>query len=809
MTAERWPEIEALLDTALDLEPESRASLLDDPTSGDVEIRNEVRRLLRFAGAAGEFIDEPAAEFVAPLLAVVHADELPALPDRPERIGPYRILREIGRGGMGTVYLAERDDGHFRHQVALKVLRRGLDTDDIVRRFRGERQILASLNHANIGRVFDGGATDDGLPFFVMEYVDGLPITEYADNHRLSVRQRLHLFMHVGAALQHAHVNLVVHRDLKPSNILVTGHGDVKLLDFGIAKVLDTGSGAEEAPLTRTGARMMTPEYASPEQIRGEAITTATDIYQLGVVLYKLLTGRRPHGMRDESPTAVERAVCNQEPSLPSATVRMAIGDSSVESLAGLRKTSSRLLSTSLRGDLDTIIMKALSKEPERRYVTVEQFVDDVRSYLASRPISARPDSFRYRARKFSKRRPGMVVSLGLSISAIVAYLFTLQVHAERLAAERDRAQVETARAEQVTSLLLNAFENADPGGSLGTDVTARQILDTGAERVLEELSDQPELQSDILYTIAEVYRRMNVRSRGRILATQALEIREGLNPRGDDRVFDSKLQLARILGGGAAVQQSGEQALELYRELHPKAELRYDADDYRMGVFIIDYASAFDWDENGDSKLALFDEGIGMLRRSDDGEARQALARALIESADVAGHRLLSNAEAVERLGEALEINRNVHGEIHGNVATTLSNMALRLETEYPSAADSMMRRAVEIHRSWAGEAHTTSITLINNLAGILRDRGELEEALPLYEEALRLRQLHQPDERGANAYSHYGLAVSLLGLDRPAEAIPHLRYVVDTFSEGDFRGRLAREHLKRAEELLRQPAP
>src|SRR5207249_2293210 len=336
------------------------------------ELRREVESLLQSHARAGTFIDKRSL-----FLSDEEGEATGAAAAAGELIGPYRVLREIGRGGMGTVYLAERADQQYEKQVAIKLIKPGMDTDAVLRHFRNERQILASFDHPNIARLFDGGTTEDGLPYFVMEYVEGLPINEYCTNHELSLVDRLKLFREVCAAVSYAHRHTVIHRDIKMSNILVTSEGIPKLLDFGIAKILTPGAGAE-ALMTMTSLRPMTPEYASPEQVRGEPVTTASDVYSLGVVLYELLTGRSPYRFTSRAPRDVERAITEQEPTRPSTAT-------------GLHRNQHSELSNRklLRGDLDNILLMALRKEPARRYQTVDQFAEDIRRHLESRPVRA------------------------------------------------------------------------------------------------------------------------------------------------------------------------------------------------------------------------------------------------------------------------------------------------------------------------------------------------------------------------------------------------------------------------------------
>ena len=329
------------------------------------------------------------------------------------RIGAYRIIREIGQGGMAVVYLGERDDQNYRKQVAIKMVKPGIDTEQVLQRFRNERQTLAALDHANIVKLLDGGSSEEGLPYLVMEYVEGLPIDQYCDLNKLSIDDRLRLFREVCSAVQYAHENLVIHRDLKPANILIAKDGVPRLLDFGIAKLLNPEC-FQTALVTRTDWRPMTPEYASPEQIRGQAVTTATDVYSLGVLLFELLTGHRPYRSAGQSLLEMERLVCETDPEKPSAVInrteesvsrdgedRTAITPESVSNQRGLQPAE---LQRRLRGDLDTIVMKALRKEPERRYGSVEEFSQDIERYLTGMPVQARKSTIAYRSGRFLRR---------------------------------------------------------------------------------------------------------------------------------------------------------------------------------------------------------------------------------------------------------------------------------------------------------------------------------------------------------------------------------------------------------------------
>ena len=393
MTPERWKQIAGLFEQALEVPVDERVAFVARNCGEDAEVRGEVESLLESHAQADGFIDKRSLFFAD------ESDERDSTVLPPgQLIERYRIIREIGRGGMGSVYLAERADAQYEKRVALKLIKRGMDTDSVLRHFRNERQILASFDHPNIARLLDGGTTEEGLPYFVMEYVAGAPIDQYCEEHALSMAERLKLFREVCAAVTYAHRHTVIHRDIKPSNIVVTSGGVPKLLDFGIAKILQPGDEAE-ALVTMTGLRLMTPEYASPEQVRGELVSAATDVYSLGVVLYQLLTGHKPYRLKMRTPGEISRAIIEQEPLRPSAAIARSDG--------GAKFQNPKLL----RGDLDQIVLMALRKEPERRYQSVEQFAEDIRRHLEARPVVARKDTLAYRSAKLIRRNPTLITA--------------------------------------------------------------------------------------------------------------------------------------------------------------------------------------------------------------------------------------------------------------------------------------------------------------------------------------------------------------------------------------------------------------
>jgi serine/threonine protein kinase len=451
LTPERWVQIRRIFDGALELPQRDRAAFLRAACAGDGLLRQEVESLLASHDKSTDFLNQPAADLPGALSRTVDERSSAGVPRVP-RVGPYQLERRIGRGGMGSVWLASRVDHEYQMKVAVKMVKRGMDSTEILRRFRMERQVLAGLDHPNIARLIDGGSTSDGLPYLVMEYVEGTPIDHYCEKRMSSISERLNLFRSVCKAVQYAHSNLVVHRDLKAANILVTRDGTPKLLDFGIAKLIDSEYSTAVAAETRPELRPMTLEYASPEQVRGEAVTTSSDVYSLGVLLYKLLTGRFPYGARGKSRMAMQQDICEKAPPQPSSVVLSDTGSAIPQATQNIdvaqeetRDKARRRLKRKLSGDLDVIILKALRKEPARRYASVEEFSEDIRRYLEGRTVRARGDTLGYRTLKFVKRNAAGVGAM----AALLALLFAGTIWFG-VKAKRDRALLDAARSREL-----------------------------------------------------------------------------------------------------------------------------------------------------------------------------------------------------------------------------------------------------------------------------------------------------------------------------------------------------------------------
>ena len=523
---ERWQQLMPLLDEALDLAPEARAAFLTDT---DPALRADLERLLAADEEAGDFLDDSASDWAATLIEELERATAEPTLDEGALVGPYRIVRTLGQGGMGTVYLADRADGQFEQRVALKLIRPGMGRHEILRRFLQERQILARLQHPNIARLLDGGITAEGQPYFAMEFVDGQPITEYCDARRLGIDERLHLFRAVAEAVAYAHLNLVVHRDIKPSNILVTERGVPKLLDFGIAKLLHETDSEDTLIETQAGLQVMTPEYAAPEQVRGDAVTTATDTYALGVALYELLTGHRPYYFDKRTPAEIERVICNQPPARPSTVVARATdapqSDGSTtaitpETIAAARALPMRRLRRHLSGDLDTILLKALRKEPHRRYANAEAFVEDLRRLREGHPVRARKDTVGYRVRAFVRRHRA-----GVATTVAVAVLLLAGLGGSLL--QMRSAASEAARTEAVRDFVVDLFDA--PPDNLNRPFAASDLLTRGAVRAQTEWAGRPEVQADLLALLGTLSAQQGLPEQARTLHEQALTVRHSL----------------------------------------------------------------------------------------------------------------------------------------------------------------------------------------------------------------------------------------------------------------------------------------
>ncbi|MEM7052643.1 MAG: serine/threonine-protein kinase [Acidobacteriota bacterium] len=711
----QWRRINEIFLQALDLDPEERGSLLDALEEESPGLARAVRRLLGADRAAGEFLAEPVLRREREEASDGPAGVTETLP--VERVGAYRLLHAIGRGGMSTVYAARRE-GDFERRVAVKLIRRDMEGEESRRRFTAERKILAHLDHPFVARLFDGGTTDHGLPYFVMELISGQPVDVYCDQQRLGLQQRLTLFRKILAAVQYAHQNLIVHRDLKPSNILVTADGTPKLLDFGIAKILNAGlAGDDGEEATATWMRVLTPSYASPEQMRGQPVTTASDIYSLGVLLYKLLTGELPHRLEGRSAADAEAQITSAPPASPSARM----GDRGAL----------------LAGDLDAIVLKALEVAPQDRYSSAEAFSNDLRRHLEGFPVAARVAGPSYRLGKFLRRRRRAVIAAAVAAGLALALVSMLLLQNRRIARERDLVRQQQGATERVLAFTERLFSLADPGVARGEPWTVADALGHSDRLIREELATEPRLRARLHGTI------------GRVLLAQgegeaAVEhLDESLSLWRQEAVDESSQQeVARALGEVAAAwvevgdyaraRDLAQQAIDLYRGPLGMADPAAVA-AHNVLVYSLCAEGDFELGETAaEEALRLARD----LRPADEAE----LARALHNRAHVYNRR--GDAAAAEtHYREALEIRRRVYGEPHPLIASTLGNLASTvIDLGKLDEAEPLLELTLAQKRRLLGSDHPDLAPTLNNLAAFHRDRGDWARAEAALRQAIEL---------------------------------------------------------------------
>lgn len=762
---EEWGRVSEVFLAVLEETPERRAALLTELTGGDRALAREVEELLDAHFGHGHFDRLSDGVGLSSLHDTASAAE-------GARVGPYELLEEIGRGGMGTVFRARRADGQFDQEVALKLHHSDVYRSELRERFLAERQILARIAHPHIARLLDGGVTEDGQSYFAMEYVDGQPIDVYCDARRLSVRERLELFRVVCGAVDHAHRNLVVHRDLKPRNVLVTSDGEVKLLDFGIAKLLDAGGASTATYVTQVGARMLTPDYAAPEQIRGDAVTTSTDVYQLGVLLYEILAGVRPHTLHDASLLELERVVLRGEPEpVSKATTRVEEGAPTPDHRAGQRSTEPDRLSRELRGDLDAIVGTALRREPEDRYSSAAAVSVEIERHLTGHPVRARASSRWYRTRRFvGRNRVGVAAAAAaLLAGSVFAVDRSRQVRATRTA---------LAESEQVTDFLVSVFQSSSPELMNGDAVTLRDVLDAGADRVRSELAEEPVVQARLMSLIAEVYEHLGVYEPALELRRDALATREASLPAGHPDIVWAAVQLAtQIAARGDAAEArarliAAEEALKGGRVAEVDRALRLN--DLGYG-----------WQVLGDHERArrLYEASIGAYRQVEPEEP--ARASPLINL----GHLLLaaSEADSAEALFvEALAIRRSLFDERTVVVANAVLSLARAVQAKGDLVrADSLLGEVARIREAIYPEGHPLLHTLSVQRAALLVAMDRSEEAALLYRDAVAglSAQLGPGDGELALARNDWGSVLNRL--ERFEEAERPLRAALPVFVE------------------------
>ncbi len=784
MEPEKWQRIKHVFGAALEQEPDSRAAFLELSCGGDAELRAEVESLLAFHCDDSTMPPSPDP-LLQPKGLLTDSEAVPGC-----RIGPYRLVREIGRGGMALVHLAVRDDDQYHKRVAIKFVRRGIDDDDMVRRFRNERQTLAALDHPNIVKLLDGGSTEEGTPWLAMEYVEGLPVDEYCDAHRLTITERLRLFCTICAAVQYAHQNLVIHRDLKPSNILITAEGVPKLLDFGIAKLLNPEVSAQTLLLTEPNAWVLTPEYASPEQVRGSTITTATDVYSLGVILYYMLSGCPPYRWRTRTPLEIGKAICEDEPEKPSTAIVRAERPASGEGAAGSAEVVSRTregspekLRRRLAGDLDNIVLKALRKEPERRYQSVLQLSDDIRRHIDGLPVTAHRASFTYRTSKFVRRNKGAFAAGVLIVVALVVATAVTGWEAHVANQQRILAESRFSDVRQLADSFLFDFDDAIK--NLRGSTPARELIVQKALEYLNRLKAESEGNASLQMDLVRAYLKV-----------------------GDIQGSPYTANLGDLRGALETYKRGQQIALALFRS-HP--------DDHNVQLLLAktygNIGAAQVFAGRPQDAITNLNRAVELLRpiTSSSGAGVDAvldLLNSYTELGDAYGHGSVVNLgqprKALEFFQQALTLGQTAlishpgNASLHEHIAVAETKIGDVLLGERE------LNGAVEYHRNALKEFTAIASSEPENarakrevcvaedrLARSLWERGDRKKAVELDRKAqLIAEDLYSADP--ANMQAKFDLAVGLRNLSQElsathsfAEAVDYFRRAIELVSD------------------------
>lgn len=809
LTQDQWQQINTLFQKVLEQSVEMRLTFLWETCQDDTELIQHVEKLLHIHEEAENILGDSVDAFAAPLVPDLLEMSGEPTADGEENgygIGPYEILNKLGRGGMGAVYLAKKKESPYEKKVAIKLLRKGMDTQDILLRFRNEGRILASLEHPNIARLYDGGIHSDGRPYFVMEYIEGEPIDRYCDNHKLTVKERIRLFRIVCEAVHFAHQSLIVHRDLKPANVLITPGGSVKLVDFGIAKLLEPNRMDLTDYRTQTGIKLMTPEFAAPEQIQGKSITTASDIYSLGVLLYGLVSGRRPYRLGTSSLLEIERIICETAPLPPSEAVTgktlpappdMGEDNFDARTAAQFRGRDTTGLRKELSGDLDRIVLKALRKEPERRYRSALGFSEDLDNYLQGKPVQARPSTFSYRARKFIQRNKWAVSVLTIALFSVLTGFGIALWQADVAKTERNIAQNETEKSLAVQNYLVNLFEAADPAENRGEEITVREIVERGIAGLEQDFGRQPEVHIEMLKVLGRVEQALGDFDLSVELLEEALEKSRKIY--GDEHL--NTASAAAMLGEVERWNGNFDRAESILREaLIIRQGLNHE-DHSDLAVNIDRLARTLEMKGNFRESELLYREALEMRVRlfgenSEEvstnlnnlgwllyqmgnlNEAEEALRRSLdiknqiMESPHPAISSSMGNLsvvlksmgnyqEAEEFANQALEQEIKLYGDNHPRVTTALNNKTLVLLDlgRYKEAAQNY-RLILEKNRQQLGANHLYVGFSLSGLGRALTEDGQSEKALPLFDEALEIYKISVGDQ-----HRYYGMSLTLKG--------------------------------------------
>ena len=713
MDSERWQRIQVVFHEAAALPPAEQLAFLKKTCGEDEELRSEVSAMLAQDAGGDSLLDHGLA-------AVAQETLVGSAPLISKDIGPYRIVRLLGEGGMGVVYLAERKD--LDTQVAIKVLRDAWVSPSRRQRFAGEQRTLAQLNHPSIARLYDAATMDDGTPYFVMEYVEGTPLTEYCRKNRCSVQTRLQLFRCVCEAVEHAHANAVIHRDLKPSNILVKNDGTVRLLDFGIAKQLESLDLQVEQ--TMTGLRLMTPAYASPEQVLGQRVGIGTDVYSLGVVLYELLVGELPIDLSNLTPAEAATIIAEHEPAKPSAATKRAMQSHPDHDLPAVSQEA--------WADLDVLCLTAMHKDPARRYRSVEALIRDIDHYLKGEPLEARPDTVRYRTAKFVRRNRSAVAaaaSVGVVIIGLVTF-FTV-----RLAKARDAAMAEAARTQRIQQFMNNLFQGGDETAGPSDALRVTTIVDRGVQQA-RSLNSDPKVQAELYGNLGSIYQKLGKYDQADPLLQSALDERKKLFGADSAEAAESLIALGLLRSDQAHL----DQAEQLTRQGLEIDQRHFPPDHPAIAKALIAYGKVLAQRGSYDQALKSLNEAVRI--ESARGVAPVDLAESLSALADAqysAGHYPASD----QLYRRVLEMHRELHGDRHPLVAGDLENLAaIQQDLGYYSESEKFDRQALEITEAYYGKDHPKVAAILTTLGRSFTYEKKYDEGEDALQQALAIQE-------------------------------------------------------------------
>ncbi len=767
-----WTLIESIVDAALALPVEQRQSFVDEKCEGDQILKEEVNTLIHSIQQSTQLFSHAKGAKNKAFKSVIETGAASSHSLIGSVIDKYKICKLISHGGMGTVFLAERDDGLYEQKVALKLIRHGMETPDNICRFENERSILAGLNHPNIAKLLDGGVTDFGLPYLVMEYIDGVPVDEYCDTHQLSIARRTELFKTICRTVQYAHNNLIIHRDIKPDNIFVDKQGHVKILDFGIAKLLEDGINTGSDGV-QTSNQVLTPGYAAPEQVLGNPITTATDTYSLGVLYYRMICGVSPYDFNDKNLATRHRIIAEKIPSKPSEKFK-SLSQSEQKRVSDNRKSTVSKLFYDLRKDLDAITLKSLRKEPEKRYQSVESLMDDIHRYEENMPVQAHHGNIAYRAEKLIRRNYRMIAAFAALF--LLSATFSIY-HTNRITAERNLAQTEAQKTAEVTSMLFELFEANEPEQSLGDTLTAQHLLQQGLEKA-ELLTKQPDLQAQMFNVIGRIYLKLGDLQKAEPIMLEAVNIFEDLYGGRHPNTAESYANLAAIY----SAKGHYEEAEQLFRNSLEILDKKSSAHTPILSSAMTDLAYVL-------RRQGKYNEAEQAYRtnykrfKTDFGENHEKT----ISAKNGVGVTIFNQGnynEAESIFREVLKKRLEILGDTHIDIAESKNSLAaLLMNRGQIDEAELLFNDAYNLRNHILGDTHPKTLLTLNNLALIQRDKGNFKRSDSTFKRVIKAKEQTFNSKSVSTAITYFSYGELMVFDNKIDRAIDYFDRAYDIF--------------------------